>query len=137
MTAWLRTDVLETWAVQLKLRLHLTDPSGQPIEARATNSRRKKITKGWWNHEWLARHLAVAAFLAGGPSGTLDAPSEIVIGDVEREQVRLSSRLASTDVVPAIDDVALEALRARVEALAAARADEGDEDDADLSEDAG
>lgn len=134
-TFWLRTDVFDAWAIQLKLRLHLTDPSGQHIEPRAMNSRRKKITKGWWNHEWLARHLALAAFLAGGPSGALDAPLEIVIGDLDREQIRLSSRLAGVDVTPALDDAALEALRARVEALAAAA--EGDEGEDDASEEAG
>jgi hypothetical protein len=134
-TFWLRTDVLDDWAIQIKLRLHLTDPSGGPIEARAMNSRRKKIAKSWWNHEWLARHLAMAAFLAGGPAGTLDAPGEIVIGGADDEQIRVSARLERTEVAPAIDDEALEALRARAEALALSQ--ENDDEDDDSAEEAG
>jgi hypothetical protein len=137
-TFWLRTDVLNDWAIQVKLRLHLTDPSGKPIEPRAVNSRRKKITKGWWNHEWLARHLALVAFLAGGRDGSVDAPGEIVIGATPAEQIRLSARLESTVVRPAIDDEALESLRTRVEAIRLAEETAAqDSDDAEEREEPG
>lgn len=132
-TFWLRTDVLAEWAIQLKLRLHLTDPAGQPLEARVVNARRKKITKSWWNHEWLARHMAMAAFLSGGVDGSLDAPAEFVIGEVEAEQIRIASRFATTDVTPAIDDGVLDALRARVQAMASLE-DHEDDDEGDGEE---
>lgn len=135
VTFWVRTDVLDEWAVQLKLRLHLTDPSGEPIESRRVNARRKKITKNWWNHDWLARHLAMVAFMAGGPGGTLDAPDEIVVGAVPAEQLRIGAQLESTEVQPAIDDKMLASLRERAKALSLAQEsmaeNDGDDDESD------
>ena len=134
-TFWVRADVFDDLAVQLKLRLHITDPSGEPLDGKAVNARRKKIAKSWWNHEWLARHLALVAFLAGGRDGSMNPPGEIIIGSVPGEQVRLSAQLEGAVVAPAINDEALDALRARVEALTAAVEAENDEDD-ELSEEA-
>lgn len=129
---WVRADVFEGLAVQIKIRLHITDPTGEPLEAKAVNARRKKIAKSWWNHEWLSRHLALVAFLAGGRDRSVDPPDEIIVGDVPAEQVRFSSRLEGAEVTPAINDGMLDAIRARVEAFAAAEAAaEGSEDDID------
>lgn len=135
---WIRADVFEGLAVQLKIRLHITDPSGGLLDGKAVNARRKKIAKSWWNHEWLARHLALVAFLAGGRDGSVDPPDEIVVGSVPDEQVRFSARLEGAEVTPAINDATLDALRARVAEFAAAEeaADQADDDMDDESEEA-
>lgn len=128
---WVRSDVLAELVVETKVRLHLTDPSGQPLDAKAANARRKKIAKSWWNHDWLSRQMAIAHFLAGGGAdhGPVPGPDggEIVIGQVPGEQVRLAGRLLTATVQPRINDAALEPLRATVEALNASLGDE-DED---------
>lgn len=133
---WVRSDLLDDLVVETKIRLHLVDPSGQALDAKTANARRKKITKSWWNHHWLSRQLAVAQFLSGTRTKG-EGDEEIVIGTVPGEEVRLSARLLTATVRPGIDDAALEPLRAKVEALNATLddADEEDvrEDEADAS----
>ena len=110
---FVRQDVIKNKVVvELKVRLHLTDPSGQALDGAATTARRKKITKSWWNHEWLSRQLAITCHLVGDHES-----GEIVIGHIPGEQVRLSGSLLSATVAPGINDVALEPLRAKVNAL--------------------
>ena len=53
-------------AVRVSIQLHLTDLKGFPLEASKVISRRKRITKNWWNHEWLSRFLAVVEWLCNG-----------------------------------------------------------------------
>jgi hypothetical protein len=96
------------------------------LDAKAANARRKKIAKSWWNHDWLSRQLALVHFLAAGEGDG----SEIVIGQVAREQVRLAGSLLSATVRPSINDGALEPLRVKVEAINATVGDddEGEEE---------
>jgi len=45
--------------------LHLTDLDGKAFEPRTINSRRKRIAKHWWNHEWISRVFAVGQWAFG------------------------------------------------------------------------
>ena len=127
VTFWVRSDVLQGFVVETKIRLHITDPSGRALDQKSANARRKKIAKSWWNHDWLSRQLAIVHFLA---DHTTDR-SEIVVGTTPGEQVKLSGQLLQAFVSPSINDAALEPLRAAVEATNAAGAD----DDPDAPED--
>ncbi|MBI4307154.1 MAG: toll/interleukin-1 receptor domain-containing protein [Chloroflexi bacterium] len=53
-------------AMELSIRLYLTDQAGNPLHPSRVNRRRRKIVKDWWNHEWLSRHSAVLHWLSDG-----------------------------------------------------------------------
>lgn len=126
---WVRHDVVpesllrDHLVVQSKIVLHITEPGqGGPLQGAATNARRKKIAKSWWNHEWVSRQLAMAQYLADG------AP-EIVVGAAPQEQMRVGVKGLSTVVRPAIRDAELKSLAAKIAATDArldALEDEGD-----------
>jgi hypothetical protein len=67
------TDCAEM-AVRVAVRLHLTDLQGYPLEGSKVTSRRKRICKNWWNHEWISRFLAVVEWLCDG-----HAESEVLL----------------------------------------------------------
>lgn len=52
--------------VQVQMRVYLTDSLGRPLSPRKAVRRRRAICKNWWNYEWLARLLGVAAWLGDG-----------------------------------------------------------------------
>lgn len=54
--------------VRLAIRLHLTDLRGNPLEGSKITSRRKRICRNWWNHQWLSRFLAIVEWLCEGQS---------------------------------------------------------------------
>lgn len=103
--------------VELKIRVHVTDPAGTPLDGKALNARRKKITRGWWNHEWLSRQMAVVHHLSGASASV--PPDRIAIGGIAGEQVILSANLLTATVQPRIHDQALEPLRAKTKAFQA------------------
>lgn len=76
----------EDLLLRLGIHLHFTWGNGEPMESRFALSRRKKICKFWYNHQWLSRLLAVACFLS-------DGKENITIGDLENEQIIISSQL--------------------------------------------
>lgn len=50
----------------VKPRVRITDDNGKvPSSGASINSRRKHLCKAWWNKEWFARTLALAAYLRG------------------------------------------------------------------------
>lgn len=55
--------------VRVSISLHLTDLSGYPLEGAKVISRRKRICRNWWNHEWLSRFMAVVEWLCQGQAG--------------------------------------------------------------------
>jgi hypothetical protein len=59
----LRTDSLEDLSLMVKLRVHLTNTTGDPFGKRGGLARRKHLCKNWWNNEWLARTLAIVQTL--------------------------------------------------------------------------
>lgn len=60
------TDLPGHYAARFRIRLHITDCDGNPLPTGAANARRKRLTRGWYNKEWLARHLALLTFVADG-----------------------------------------------------------------------
>lgn len=62
----IRTDLPGHYVAQFRMRLHITDCDGNPLPAAAANARRKRLTRDWYNDEWLARHLALLTFIADG-----------------------------------------------------------------------
>lgn len=54
--------------LELQVRLYLTDAQGSPLPPRVTNRRRKRITRSWWNHQWISRIFAIAQWAFDGRS---------------------------------------------------------------------
>lgn len=132
---WVRSNMLDALVVETKVQLKITDPSKEGLTAHGANARRKKVTKSWWNHEWLSRQLALVAFLRG-------TDENITIGESEGEQIQISGEFVQALVTPSIDDQALEPLAAKVEAMNFALSQDVEEDDGDsqvsiLDEDVG
>lgn len=118
LSFWVRYDVVsesivpDHLVVETKIVLHISDPGLPALEGKALNARRKKIAKSWWNHEWLSRQIAVIQYLAEGGS-------DIVIGTLPEEQVHISASALSTEVTPSINDQALKAFSAKIDAMGA------------------
>ena len=91
----IRTDLHFEFAVQFRIRLHITDCGGKALNATSANARRKLLTRTWYNDEWLARHLALVAFLADGKDA-------IEIGD--SGSLALSSSILELTAASGIDE---------------------------------
>ncbi len=52
--------------LQVSISLYLTDTKGNGIPPERIPSRRKTVCRGWWNHQWLSRLLAITAWIADG-----------------------------------------------------------------------
>lgn len=53
-------------ALRISMHVHLTDLAGHPLEGSKVTSRRKRICRRWWNHEWVSRFMAVVQWLRDG-----------------------------------------------------------------------
>lgn len=53
-------------AVRVSIHLHLTDLNGYPLEGAKVISRRKRICRNWWNHQWISRFLGVVQWFCDG-----------------------------------------------------------------------
>jgi hypothetical protein len=93
-------DELGRWWITLRVYIRITDRQGTPFEQKAINRRRKKVTKSWWNKEWLARTLGVIQSLG-------DGRDEIVIGSMPC-QVTVSTKPLAWDCPVSIDYHAVE-----------------------------
>lgn len=101
-----RQQLLELpFVLQLRVGLYLTDLSGVTFKPRKFNSRRKKITKNWWNDKWLNRHIAICSFLDDGGGICL-------LGDDETTRAVLSTELVEATAPISIDENALVVERA-------------------------
>ncbi len=60
-----RGDSQSGFEIILRIRVRITDLAGKLYPGPATNARRKKLCKSWWNQEWFNRLLGVMQFLAG------------------------------------------------------------------------
>ena len=94
----IRTDLFGHYVAQCRIRLHITDCDGQPLPATAANARRKRLTRDWYNDEWLARHLALMNFIAEGRD---------VVEMSQSGSVVLSSSLIQLDAPFGIDETAI------------------------------
>jgi hypothetical protein len=119
---WIRQDVLDGFVAQVKIRLHLFDWTGKEIEAHVALRRRKKITKNWWNPQWLSRQIALRSFLA-------DGKDSITIGDVPEEQVVLSVVPIRGEVPIAINEEFLKPLRLELKTMQVEEFEADEEDE--------
>ena len=109
-------DVGQLW-LTVRLYVRLTDMAGDPLDVLKIPSRRKTVTKSWWNKQWLARTLAIVQRVANEGTG-LEA--EIRIGEEGRQVVVTAAPLSWT--CPAsIDVVTLDQLGTIQQELAALR----------------
>lgn len=111
------------WWVTLRLYVRVTDSNGVPFQGKTINSRRKAVTKSWWNKEWLARVLAVMQALA-----TSQDKHQICIGSREAN-VRVSTRPMAWQCPVGLDVLALEHLDDLQEELSALLDTEQQDDD--------
>jgi hypothetical protein len=112
---FVRGDLGGTFTVLIKVRLHLTDATGQPLPTRTAVARRKQVCKQWWNHEWLSRTLAIASFMADGAEafsvGGGDDELVVAAGPLSwevpvgiNEDVLDAAALERGDILPGEDD---------------------------------
>ncbi len=96
-----RQDLRSGHLAQLLPTLYFTDPAGTPLPATTAASRRKHLTRNWWNYEWLSRHLALASFLA-------ERTDVIRISGAGNDAVEVSSRFLALTAPIGINEAALE-----------------------------
>lgn len=101
---WVRTNIY----------VRVTDSSGKPYEGKEINRKRKKVTKSWWNKQWLARTLGVMQALA------TDDKSIIKIGSVNRS-VQVSTQPLQWECPISIDVEAVERIGDFQQEIASAR----------------
>lgn len=102
-TFWIRSDMGSDFWAQLTLRVQITDRDGKNIATSAAFSRRRHLTKNWFNHQWLTRQLAVMRHLSDGSDA-------LRIGSGE-ELIEIEAMPLSGEVRPRISDAALTPLR--------------------------
>lgn len=68
----------------IRLRVHITETNGHPVEGRSLVTARKKVCKSWWNDKWFARVLGVCEFLS-------TSPGQMVIGSTDESAIVIES----------------------------------------------
>lgn len=103
-----KRGITDGYVAQVCLRLQIYTGDGNKIEGKQIGTKRKKITKNWWNHQWLSRQIAIRSFLS-------DGSTEIIVQGMDHEsRVVLSSIPLGGQVRPAIDEKSLASLRLKV-----------------------
>jgi hypothetical protein len=97
---WIRRDLSDTFMVQVNVRLHITDSLGRALKHRSAASRRKKVSQGWKNRQWLMRHIGICRFLS-------DSSGKIIIGQIPDEQVIVSGSMVKLGSPYGIDEASL------------------------------
>ena len=64
--------------VTMRFYVRVTDHAGTPLDKKLIPSRRKRVTKSWWNRQWLQRTVGVMQFIAGTGS---DIKAKIMVGE--------------------------------------------------------
>jgi len=103
----IRQDIVNGYALLVKIVLFLVDENNQPFDFKVALRKRKRITKNWWNHQWLSRHMAIRSFLA-------DENDVITTGRAGDSQVRLSAIPILGTLGFAIDESYLQPIRKKV-----------------------
>lgn len=96
-------DVFGEYALVWRLRFYFTDVNDQPLLPTQQLSRRKHVTRSWFNRHWLVRHLALMQFLQ-------DGDGMMRIGPAGPQQVVIGGAPLSFEVPVAIDEEKLEAI---------------------------
>ncbi len=109
-------DVGQLW-LTVRIYVRITDMAGEPLDVSKITSRRKRVTRSWWNKQWLARLLAIMQRVANEGTGLA---SEIRVGCDER-YVAVSATPLSWSCPVSIDVVALDQLGTIQQELTALR----------------
>jgi hypothetical protein len=120
-------DETGKWWVTTRVYVRITDCEGKPHAKKAITKRRKTVTKGWWNKEWLARTLAVMQAISGGKQ-------QIEIGSGKR-RVAVNTAPLEWECPVSIDLEALERVGDFQEEIAAMRFFDEEDDDEQFSDD--
>ena len=64
--------------VTVRLYVRVTDLDGKPLDVTLIPSRRKRVTKSWWNRQWLQRTLGMMQYIAANGA---DINGHIVVGN--------------------------------------------------------
>ena len=96
-------DKYNTVSVSVRFYVRVTDREGNPLKLSMIPSRRKRVTKNWWNRQWLQRTLGVMQLLAG----VVDIKGHITVGE-RTEAVKINVEPLSWDCPVSIDVQALD-----------------------------
>ena len=102
--------------VMTRVYIRVTDLNGKPYEGKEIIRKRKKVTKSWWNKEWLARTLGVMQALSTTEDKTL-----INIGSEHKRTVSVSTRPLDWDCPVSIDVEAVDRIGDFQEEMASSR----------------
>ena len=95
--------------------MRVTQANGTPFEDRHIGPRRKKVTKSWWNKQWLARTIGVMQFLRE------DQNSDCIDIGAGRRKVSVGIHPLSWDCPVAVDVEAVDKIGDLHEEMAAIR----------------
>ncbi|MDO9106948.1 MAG: hypothetical protein Q7U57_18550 [Methylovulum sp.] len=102
--------------VMTRIYIRVTDLDGKPFEGKAIIRKRKKVTKNWWNQQWLARTLGVMQGLAN-----TDDNQSIQIGSEDKRKVVISTKPLDWDCPISIDVEAVDRIGDFQEEMASAK----------------
>ena len=78
---YVRRNLGAEYTVLVRIRLRLSDASGEPLPSRKITSRRRHAGKDWWNGEWLDRLIAVCQYLSDGERISCGTGSSRIVFD--------------------------------------------------------
>lgn len=114
-----RRNLLDQFSILMRVRLMITDTSGDLLPSRSALSRRKRLCKSWWNNQWLKRTEAVIYHLA-------DGQDSLRFGS-EDEEIVFSSKLSNYQAEFGINEALLSEKRSEEELVFLEEADEEEE----------
>ena len=115
-------DENDAFWVTTRVYVRVTDLNGMPFQDKEIIRKRKKVTKVWWNKEWLARTIGVMQGLANNES-----KDAIEIGFEDKRKVIVSTKPLEWDCPISIDVEAVDRIGDFQEEMANARYFEEDE----------
>lgn len=110
-----KDDLGEFW-VRTRIYIRVTDLNGNPFKDKEIIRKRKKVTKNWWNKEWLARTLGVMQGIAN-----TDDNKFIEIGSEDKRKVVISTKPLDWECTISIDVEAVDRIGDFQEEMALAR----------------
>ena len=113
-------DEAKKWWLTMRIYVRVTDLDGTPLQKKEITRKRKTVTSGWWNKEWLARTLGVMQALA-------DKNDNIEIG-FGRRRVSVSASPLEWQCPVSIDVEAMDRIGDFQEEMAAMRYSDDEED---------
>lgn len=126
-----RYDDDGAWNVVARIYVRVTTAEGAPFEGKDIARHRKRVTRSWWNQQWLARLLGVVQALQ-------TSEGVIEVGEMGGHTVRMQTKPLSWQCPVGLDVVSLSGMADIGEELAEsrARADDDDDEDTDAADSA-